>query len=107
MPSDPYFDSPDFAEFARSVREDLIPKIDGSAVTLSLVPKDPSALDVKYAVELAFCILLDKPLVLLVAPGQVLPEHLVRVADSIVEVDLKDPASAGPRIQAAMAELLP
>lgn len=99
------FSSTQFREFARHVREELVPELDSSAITMSLVPRDPQVLDVKYAVELGFSILLDKPLILLVHPGQVLPDHLVRVADRIVEVDFANPEGAQESIQRALKDL--
>jgi hypothetical protein len=102
---DPLESDPEFARFARAVKNDLVPKLNASEITVSLCPTDPTALDVKYAVELGFSILLDKPIILCVAPGQVIPDHLVRVADRIVEYDRADPAGSQDRLQAAIEEI--
>ena len=100
------WEDPGFSKFARAVRDELAPKLDGSAIVMSLVPRATTDIDVKYAVELGLSILLDKPICLLVHPGQVLPEHLVRVADNIVEVDLANPSEAAQKVQNVMAEMM-
>lgn len=103
LADDPQFD-PEFDAFARAVKNELVPQLQGSAITISLFPTNPSTLDVKYAVELAFSILLDKPLILLISPGQLIPDHLVRVADRIVEYDRGDLAGSQVRLKAAISE---
>jgi hypothetical protein len=96
-----WMEDPLSQKWARDVIDDLVPMIDGSAVTISLVPKgDP---DVKFAVELGISIMLDKPIVLVVAPGQKLPAHLMRVSDGLVEWS-KDPVEMQRRIKAALQE---
>jgi hypothetical protein len=83
----------------------MLPKLRSSALSVSIVPADVSDLDVKFCVELGAAILLDKPLIMVVGPGQQLPEHLVRVADEIVETDLAH-AGASEAIRAAISRLL-
>src|SRR3954469_17600708 len=76
--------------YAQSVRDDLIPKIDESAIVASFVPDDLVG-DVKYAVELGYSIMLDKPLILVVGNQQTadrLSPKLRRVADRIIVADL-------------------
>lgn len=79
------FNHPDFLRWAGDVLTNLVPKIEGSSVAVSLVPQDEG--DVKFAVELGLSIMLDKPIILAVHPGQRIPDHLVRAADEIVELD--------------------
>ena len=79
---------PAWRAFAGGVLADMLPKLTGSALAISLVPEDGSEGDVKYWVELGASIMLDKPIVVVCAPGRQLPEHLVRVADKVLEVDL-------------------
>jgi hypothetical protein len=62
--------------------------------------------DAKQAVEIGFMMLLDKPLIIAVTPGSVVPEKLARAADAIVEVDLLDPAAGQQAIQRAIDEIL-
>ena len=74
-------------EFVRHVREDAVKKIADSAWVISLMP-DPERVDIKYAVELGLSIMMDKPLVIVVHPDAAVPEHLRRVADKILAVDI-------------------
>ena len=78
------FEDPQWKEYAAHVRETLIPMIKDSAVTLSLVPSD-NVPDPKFAVELGYMIMLDKPIIAIVNPGSKVPLKLVKVADEIVE----------------------
>jgi len=85
---------PSFERYARRVIDELLPKLQDSAITASIVPDGPG--DVKFAVELGLSIMLDKPIALLIRPGQSVPEHLARVADAIIEW--------GPNMGEAIAE---
>jgi hypothetical protein len=42
---------------------------------------------VKFALELGFSIMLDKPIIAVVGHGAKVPAKLVQVADSIIEMD--------------------
>jgi hypothetical protein len=44
--------------------------------------------DISYAVHLGLTILMDKPLLVLAAPGTPIPRHLRRAADVVVEANL-------------------
>ena len=92
----------DWEEFARHCREELIPKIDDSAIIMSLVP---DRTDVKFAVELGFAIMYDKPILALVPEGVTIPGHLARVADKIITVDLADPGAATDAMTVAIREM--
>ena len=72
---------------ARCIKE-LIPKIEGSAIFVSITPRDRFKTDVKFAVELGFAIMYDKPIIAVIPPGTKVPEKLVKVADRIVELDV-------------------
>jgi len=82
-------DDPDFKAWAERVRAHVLPMINESALTMSLVPTGDT--DIKFAVELGLSIMLDKPIIAVVQPGTKVPKHLVRVADEIVEADLDNP----------------
>lgn len=94
------FETPEGKAWARHVRRELVPKLEESAVSLTIYT---GKMDVKLAVELGAAVLLDKPIILMVEPGTKVPERLVRVADRILEADLNDPAKASAKIQAALA----
>lgn len=90
-------------EWAKRVLDELVPKIEGSTVTISLVPTGET--DIKFAVELGLSIMFDKPILAVVQPGTKLPEHLVRVVDRIVEFREDDPEGTQRAIRTALSEL--
>jgi hypothetical protein len=81
-------------EFTQSIFDELLPKMQGSRVVASIVPRNEG--DLKFIVELGLAIMLDKPIALIIQPGRPLPEHLARVADVIIEY--------GPAMGEALAE---
>jgi hypothetical protein len=93
-------DDAEFEAYAERVLTELVPKIEDSAVTVSLVPSGPS--DVKFAVELGLSIMLDKPIIAVVDPGAEVPAKLVQVADEIVEADFSAPDDSVQRIRDAV-----
>ena len=81
--SDDVLDDPDFQEWAKRTRSKLMPMIQESALVISLVPTSDA--DMKFAVELGLSIMLDKPIIAVVSPGQIIAGKLRQVADAIVE----------------------
>ncbi len=81
----------EFDRFAKRVHEELIPKIEGSNIFVSITPMSKEQVDVKFAVELGLAIMLDKPIIGVIRPGTKIPEKLSRVVDRFVELDLNDP----------------
>lgn len=79
-----YENDPEFIEWAKRVKRELVPKLADSACTISLVPEGEP--DVKFAVELGLSIMMDKPLILVVRPGTKVPDKLALIAADIVEV---------------------
>lgn len=94
------FDSPEGRRWAKAVQDDLVPKLADSAVSLTVWT---GQVDAKIAVELGAAILLDKPIIIGVSPGVVVPEHLVRCADKIIELDITNPAKASASIRSALS----
>ncbi len=70
-------------------------------MTVSLVPKGPA--DMKFAVELGLSIMLDKPFIAVVAPGQEVPAKLRAVADRIV---VWEPGQSEADLMAALREVV-
>lgn len=99
------YNNPEFKAWASRVHAHLLAPLSASALTMSLVPDGET--DIKFAVELGLSIMLDKPIIGLVRPGVKLPEHLVRVADAIVEFDPANPDSEAltKAIEETMARL--
>jgi hypothetical protein len=102
MPDDP-FDSLEFQDYARHVRDELIPRLDQSALSISLVPEGVG--DVKFAVELGLSIMMDKPIIAVVTPGVQVPQKLALVADEIIEGGLDDPTTLA-RLNEAIDRIL-
>jgi hypothetical protein len=71
-----------------------------SAVSLTIYS---GGVDGKLALELGASVLLDKPIIVMVAPGAKVPKKVVRVADKIIEADLDDPAKATEKIRDALS----
>ena len=74
-----------WAAFVTHARRELLEKVATSVMVISLVPDEP---DVKFALETGFAILLDKPIVLVAAPGVKVPEKLRRAADEVLVLDV-------------------
>jgi hypothetical protein len=100
--SDP-FAGEEWEAFADRALGELVPKLRDSSCTVSLVPTGST--DVKFAVELGFSIMLDKPIIAVVAPGTQVPGKLVAVADEIVEGVPGQPGFE-ERFHAALARVL-
>lgn len=84
------WDDPQWREYEKHCRETLEPMVSDSAVCMSLVPPT-DGVDPKFAVELGYMIMLDKPIIAVVSAGRKVPLKLVKVADEIVEGDIGDP----------------
>jgi hypothetical protein len=91
--SDDPFDDPGWKAYVTHVQHELIPMIDASGVTISLAPKDPKQVDVKFALELGLSIMLDKPIIVVIDADAVLPKGLEAVATIVVRGELDDPAT--------------
>jgi hypothetical protein len=79
----------DEAAWAADVRERLYPGLRQSALFLSIGGGGP---DPKAALELGAAIYLDKPILILVPPGETIPAAMRRAADLVLDdVDMDDP----------------
>lgn len=99
MPSKDPFHDPGFVAYARHVVDEMLPQMEGSAVTMAVVPG--GAPDVQFATQLGFMIMLDKPIIAVVLPGVKVPPKLAMIADAIVEGKMDDPTFP-ERMKAAM-----
>lgn len=104
-PSDDPFTGPEWNTFVRDVKKGLIPKIRDSAYVASFVPERADGTDVKFAIELGFSIMMDKPIIAIVTPGAKLPKKLAEIAEVIVEGDINDPEGTSLRLQDAIMKL--
>jgi hypothetical protein len=84
---------PEFDAYADRVRREVLPMIQDSHVVCSIVPASNDKLDIKFAVELGMSVMLDKPILAVVAPGAPVSKKLRLVVDRFLVLDLNDPAS--------------
>jgi hypothetical protein len=96
-------DDPEVQAWARRVLSDMVPKLADSACTVTLMPSGEP--DVKLAVELGFSVLLDKPMIAIIQPGQQVPARMLRVVDEVVEGPMDAPDFT-QRFQAAVSRVL-
>jgi len=102
MTDDPWQD-PGWKAYEKRCREELLPMMKNSAIMMSLVPKDAKP-DVKFAVELGFMVMLDKPIIAMIPSGTKCPLKLAKIADEIVEGDIDDP-TVKERLMAAITRV--
>lgn len=90
--------------FLAAAARDLPGKIGGSAMCISLVPD--GEIDPKFAVELGYMIMLDKPIIAVVVPGAAIPEKFAKVVDRFVELPRNASRAQLQRVvEAALEEL--
>lgn len=97
--SDDPFEDPQWLAYADHARNELVPKLKESAISISLLTEGKT--DIKFALELGMSIMLDKPIIAVVMPGVAVPPKIRAVADAIVEGDVNDP-DFGDRLQEAI-----
>lgn len=98
-----WIDDPEAQVWARRILDELVPMIDQSAVVVSLLPTTEA--DVKFAVETGLSIMLDKPIIIAVQPGTVVPAKMMAVADEVIEFDPSAPDMGG-RLQDAYQRVI-
>lgn len=82
------FERDDFRIWADDMRKRLIPKMRDSSNVLMLAPDVKAEFDISFALQIGACILLEKPLILVVHPGRQIPPKLRAIADRVIEADL-------------------
>lgn len=100
--TDPWGD-PEVREWVGHVLTEVVPKMEASSVTVSLLPESGRG-DVKFWVELGASIMLNKPIIAVVVGDGEVPERLVRVADEVVR--LSDLDDGGEELAAAIQRVL-
>ena len=81
--------SREFKRFAKTVLKYTVPEIRQSVYFVAIAPEEDAIADVRYAVEIGFAILLDKPLVVVAPKGRHVAERLLRIADHIIVADIE------------------
>lgn len=77
------FSTPEFKAYATRAMTELVPMMQGSALAVAMVPT--GEVDVKFAIELGFMVMMDKPILVLCPPGKHISGKLRAIADEIVE----------------------
>lgn len=99
--SDDPFQDPGWLAYAKHARETLEPMVRDSSVAIAV---SDGRIDPKMAMEMGYMVMLDKPIIALVAPGSKVPNKLAIVADEIVEGTIDDP-TLNERLMAAMKRI--
>lgn len=89
------WEDPEYQAWEAHVRDTVVPLLEGTAVTITLIPRGQT--DIKFAVELGLSLMMDKPIIALVQPGMSIPNGLAAVAAEIVEVDIARDADGAKR----------
>lgn len=99
---------PIWDDWAQRVKDDVVPKINESAMCIALSPPRAEDLDIKFCVEIGAMICLNKPIILVVPWGRqaAIPQKLRDVADAII---VGGPGDEGfdDRLRAAIDEVAP
>jgi len=108
-PKDPY-DDPGYRAWARSVIDQLVPKLQSCNYMVSVLnepadDEDPDIVSPKFCVELGVSIMLGKPLIVGIFPGWKIPAKLAMIADRIIETDHENMADFAERLRLAMKEM--
>jgi hypothetical protein len=93
-----------WADYSDGFRREVLPKLLGSAVFLS-IHSDNADFDVKQATEMGAALLLGKPLLIVVPRGRTLPAGLRRAADAVVDDWDASDQGAQQRLVEAMRQL--
>jgi len=102
MPRKDPYESDDFKRWSADMRRRLIPKMRGSETVLMLAPDLKADFDISFALQIGACILLEKPLILVIHPGKIVPPKLRTIADRIIEIDLDGVTMNDAEIQEAI-----
>jgi hypothetical protein len=81
-----WYSDPAMQPWLAHVRHQVIPAIQGSALSMIVSPDGEP--DLKLAVELGLSVLFNKPIIVVVPPGRVPPAGLARIAHEVVVGDV-------------------
>ena len=101
---DPYR-SKEWRNFTRSVINDMLPKMKESALVVGLSTASDEA-DCKMAVEIGFCLLLGKPLLIMAEKEGDVHPGLLRAADEVVYGEIQHPKNQ-QALHEAMDRMVP
>lgn len=96
---------PEMVEYVKHAREELLPKMADSAISITLMPTEDVKTDIKFATELGCAILMDKPIIVVAVPGAEVPEQLRKVAHAVVQGDITSKETKAD-LQAAITKVV-
>ncbi|MHA2427579.1 MAG: hypothetical protein ACXADB_06115 [Candidatus Hermodarchaeia archaeon] len=96
---------PEFDAWAKRILNEVVPKVEGSDIFVSVTPSSPDKVDVKFAVELGLAIMMDKPIIATMQPGTKIPAKLAAVVDEFVEMDYDNIPDSSRRLGEVAQEL--
>ncbi|WKW87107.1 deoxycytidylate deaminase [Microbacterium phage Nicole72] len=99
-----WLEEPEARAWAKHVLDEVVPMIDRSTVFVSLVPT--SEVDIKFAVETGLALMMDKPMIVAVAPGTRVPAKMLALADAVVEFDPSQPDATQARLNEAFKQIM-
>lgn len=104
-------DEAEFSEWVRERQQNLLPKVAQSEYVMSFVPETKHRSDIKFCLELGVSLMMDKPLILVDAPGVDIPARLASIADAVIHLDHppfteEGTAQLADRYPAAVAQLV-
>ena len=103
-PMDDPFASQEWRDYAQGVIHNMVPKMKASALVIGMAAKSDEA-DVKMAVEIGYCLLLGKPLIVMADTITTLPPGLLRAADEVVYGEIQHP-STQKKMQEAITKVM-
>ena len=98
-------DQEKFDEWAKHQRETNIKNMAESAAVMSIYPRS-SEFDIDFALQLGAAILMGKPILIMVSPGQEIPGKLRQFADRVVEVSQDDIDTGGGSLRDAVMSFI-
>jgi len=96
------FDDPNLQSYLTRAEREMLPMMEKSAIAITLVT---GSVDVKICLEIGAAIMLDKPIIAVISEGAKVPANLKRVANVIVEGNMKDAATLA-KLQQAISNIM-
>lgn len=78
----------EFRKFIDHFLKEVLPQIRQSNYIMTLVPTKDEMVDIAQALEIGYCILYDKPLIVVAPEGRHTGERLRRIADHVIVADI-------------------
>jgi hypothetical protein len=100
-----FWQEPSAKAWVHHVLDDMVPKLESSALVAMLVPDDREG-DVKFWVELGASIMMNKPIIAIVFTDAEVPPKLASIADEIVRCPRGVNLQASEAVAAAVKRVL-